>query len=85
MRSDVSVRASSNLPAKIGPGKNEKKPWGKESRWPEYGSLRNRSLASCVRPPWEYRRAHRRQRESRQSRPPLLVRDAVGGGDMPQY
>jgi len=34
-------------------------------------------------PPWEWRKLHRRRGESRQGRPPLLVRDAVGGGMMP--
>jgi endonuclease YncB( thermonuclease family) len=36
-------------------------------------------------PPGEYRKLHRRLGEAGSAGPPLLVRDAVGGGDMPQY
>ena len=34
-------------------------------------------------PPWEYRKLHRRQGEAGPAGPPLVLRDAVGGGDMP--
>lgn len=35
-------------------------------------------------PPWDWRKAHRRRGEAGSADPPLLVRDAVGDGMLPQ-